>query len=63
MELKYISRRDLEELLRLSRSTIYSMMAKGQFPKPTRLGAKAVRWSEAEIKDWLSNRQRVGSEQ
>lgn len=42
----------------LGRSAIYDMMARGGFPRPYRLGAKAVRWSEAEIEKWISNLQK-----
>ena len=32
-----------------STSTIYEKMAAGEFPKPIRLGARAVGWIEEEI--------------
>ena len=40
----------------LSRSTIYSRVAEGSFPKPVSLGARAVGWLESEIDSWLSSR-------
>ena len=40
----------------LSRSTIYSRIAQGTFPKPVSLGARAVGWLEAEIQQWLQRR-------
>ena len=40
----------------LSRSTVYAMMADGRFPKPMKLGERAVGWSEAEIAAWLESR-------
>lgn len=40
----------------LGRSTIYAMMAAGTFPKPIKLGAKAVGWPESEIAAWLEGR-------
>ena len=40
----------------LSRSTIYVMVAAGQFPKPVPLGARAVGWIESELDDWLRDR-------
>jgi prophage regulatory protein len=40
----------------LSRSTIYLNIAKGLFPSPIQLGARAVGWLEAEIQDWLEQR-------
>jgi prophage regulatory protein len=38
----------------LSRSTIYLRVAEGVFPRPIRLGGRAVGWLEAEIDGWLS---------
>jgi prophage regulatory protein len=40
----------------LSRSTIYLRIAEGKFPKPVRLGGRAVGWLEAEIQEWLERR-------
>lgn len=40
----------------LSRSTVYAMMADGRFPKPVKLGERAVGWPEAEIDAWLESR-------
>lgn len=40
----------------LSRSTLYAMMAEGRFPKPMKLGERAVGWPEAEIAAWLESR-------
>ena len=53
---KYLRRRAVEETTGLSRSTIYLLMSKGQFPRPIKLTAKAVAWSEASIVDWLATR-------
>jgi prophage regulatory protein len=38
----------------LSRSSIYLQISGGQFPKPIKLGARAVGWVEADIDEWLS---------
>jgi prophage regulatory protein len=46
----------VEQLTGLSRSTIYDLMAKGQFPRPVRLTAKAVAWPESAIAEWLASR-------
>jgi prophage regulatory protein len=37
----------------LSRSTIYLRVSQGTFPRPVRLGGRAVGWLEAEIQGWL----------
>lgn len=43
----------------LSRSTIYAMMASGMFPKPVKLGQRAVGWVENEIGEWLNSRMMI----
>ncbi len=54
-----ILRRPLvEQRTGLSRSAIYAMMAKGQFPAPVHLTVKAVGWLEADISDWILRRAR-----
>ena len=49
-------RPDVEQLVGLSRSTLYAMMADGSFPKPVRLGKRAVGWRERDLRDWLDTR-------
>ena len=36
----------------LSRSSIYLRIAKQEFPKPLKLGRRAVGWTEDAIVDW-----------
>lgn len=40
----------------LSRSTIYDWSADGRFPRPVRLSARAKRWVESEVEEWLDER-------
>ncbi|WP_293332064.1 AlpA family transcriptional regulator [Parvibaculum sp.] len=40
----------------LSRSTIYSLISDEQFPKPVKLGPRAVGWHSAEIAEWIESR-------
>ena len=47
---------DVRATTGLSRSTIYLRVAEGSFPKPVRLGSRAVGWLEVEIQDWLQRR-------
>ncbi|MGX0975927.1 prophage regulatory protein [Roseovarius sp. MBR-51] len=49
-------RPDVERVTGLSRSTLYAMMAEGDFPKPIKLGKRAVGWREADIIAWLESR-------
>ncbi len=40
----------------LSRSTIYLFIQEGTFPKPIKLGARAVGWLENDLDVWLAAR-------
>lgn len=47
---------DLIKYIRLSRSTIYQMVADGQMPAPIKLGPRASGWLKLDIDRWLSER-------
>lgn len=53
-------RRSVERLTGLSKSTLYRLIKKGEFPQPLRMTRKAVRWRREEINEWLSHRPRGG---
>jgi|TARA_B100000767_G_scaffold234918_1_gene227943 prophage regulatory protein len=54
---KILRRKDIENQFGLSRSTIYAMMANGKFPKPVKLGHRAVGWRSDELQSWFENMQ------
>ena len=60
--LKLLNRKEIEELTGLSRASIYRLMRAGHFPAPTRIGLRAVRWPEDEIRGWLESRPRATGE-
>jgi prophage regulatory protein len=43
----------------LSRSSIYALAARGEFPRPISLGRRSVAWVDAEISQWVSDRIRA----
>ena len=45
---------DVIEMTGLSRSSIYLHMSQGEFPKPVKLGRRAVGWTEDSITAWQS---------
>ena len=56
MELdRRIRRSEVEQLTGLSTASIYRKMRDGSFPRPLKVGVRAVRWSLSEIQAWLSN--------
>lgn len=40
----------------LGGSTIHAMMGRAEFPKPLRLGVRAVGWPESTLDAWLASR-------
>lgn len=56
MSNRIFRRPDVEILTGLSRSTLYAMMAEGTFPKPVKLGKRAVGWREVDLFNWLESR-------
>lgn len=53
---KHLRRLAVQEITGLSRSAIYDLMARGDFPRPVKLTAKAVAWPESAIAEWLESR-------
>lgn len=53
---RILRRPEVERRVGLKRAAIYAMMARGRFPRPVKLGEKAVGWVEAEIQQWLEAR-------
>jgi prophage regulatory protein len=53
---KYLRRPAVEAMTGLSRSTIYNLMNRREFPRPVRLTKKAVAWPESTIAQWLASR-------
>ena len=53
---RLIRRKELEDRIGLARSTIYRMMAEETFPRPVRIGRRAVAWPESEIEHWIAAR-------
>jgi prophage regulatory protein len=47
---------EVQARIGLSRSTIYSQIKLGKFPKPVKLGPSASAWVEAEVESWLAAR-------
>lgn len=46
----------VKEATGLARSTIYALIAKGEFPRPIKLTPKLSAWDAAEIDAWIEAR-------
>ena len=53
---RLMRRREVEQVLGISRSSIYRLMQEGEFPRPVRIGPAAVRWRASDIAAWLESR-------
>ena len=48
-----LRRPEVERTTGLSRAAIYAMMARGDFPRPRRLGPNSVAWRRSDIDEWI----------
>jgi prophage regulatory protein len=46
----------VSEMTGLSKTQIYRLMQRGQFPLPARLSERVVAWDEGAIHNWLADR-------
>ena len=52
---QFLRRRQIEELTGLAKSTIYDRITAGTFPKPVKIGDRAVAWRQSDIDAWQSD--------
>ncbi|MBT0958916.1 AlpA family transcriptional regulator [Alphaproteobacteria bacterium KMM 3653] len=53
---QHLRRPAVEAATGLSRSSLYAMMDTGDFPRPVRIGKRAVAWPESAVTAWLASR-------
>lgn len=53
---KFLRLLEVRSRVPYSRSSLYRLIALGEFPAPFALGARAVAWREADIDDWIRAR-------
>jgi prophage regulatory protein len=53
---RHYRRKDVETITGLSRSSLYLLMSRGEFPRPVKITGKAVAWPESAISEWLAAR-------
>ena len=52
-EVNLLSIKDICARTALHRQRIYERMARGEFPKPVRLGVRTVRWHSDDVDRWI----------
>ena len=55
---RLLRRPEVQELTGLARATIYQRMALGDFPRPVKVGVRAVAWPLSVIEKWIETRKR-----
>lgn len=53
---------ELQQLVGLSKSTIYRLIRAGRFPSPFRLAVHAVGFDLLEVQDWMDSRKATREE-
>lgn len=53
---RLLKRPEVLKRVPLSSSTLYEMMAAGQFPRPIKIGKQSVAWRESDIEKWIQSR-------
>ena len=51
---RHLRLKEVEAATGLKHSTIYELMAAGKFPKPIPVSARARRWIESEVAEYLA---------
>ena len=62
MSVEIIRRKALEARIGLSCSTIYMMMSEGRFPRPLKIGRRAVGWRASDVEEWLKTLTEVSND-
>jgi prophage regulatory protein len=55
-EHRVLRRTEVEAKTGFKRAHIYNLIKQGKFPKPMRLGVRAVGWDSVEIDEWIAER-------
>ena len=59
MEVILINVKQVMHVTGLCKAAIYASMAKGDFPRPVKVGPQSVRWFRDEIVEWIQKRPRT----
>ncbi len=61
MEDRLMRLQEVLEMCSISRSELYRQIADGRFPRPVKVGLRAVRWWQSEVDDWRDGLPRTTS--
>lgn len=58
---RFLSLKDVEATTSLKKSTIYTLIRDGRFPRPTRLTVRRSGWLASDIEGWITSRSATSS--
>ncbi len=58
---KIIKIPEVIEMTGLSKSTIYVLISRGEFPAQLKLSERASGWTLSSVEDWIDSRQKGGA--
>jgi prophage regulatory protein len=50
------------ERCKLTRSTLYAMMERGEFPRPIKLGERVNAWTSRQLEAWIAEREAAAAD-
>lgn len=50
---RLLKREEVEQMLGIRKTHLYAMIERGEFPRPIRVGANAVRWKLSTVSEWI----------
>ena len=56
LERRVVRIKEVLEITGLSKSVVYDMVSRNEFPRPVRISHRAVAWHQADIEEWLDSR-------
>lgn len=54
---RLVRMKELSRIVGYKPWNIYRLIREGDFPRPVRLGQRAVAWRESDISDWIDSRE------
>lgn len=51
---RILRRPEVQNKTGLPTSTLYAMIADGRFPRPVKIGKRAVGWLEGQVESWIN---------
>jgi prophage regulatory protein len=55
-QVRAIRTEQVMQITGLGRTTIFRAVKEGRFPKPLKLGERAIGWLESDVRAWLESR-------